>query len=337
MSDDAMGPAWEKAEKAITKGKGESALKILREADPDGKEVTTLRLAGHATWLNAKASGNRAEYRKAANLMREAIKKNPRDKKAGNVYNDLLNEMQNKGISETTFPRLLNDGTPTPAGMVAILLAGILVLAAINLANRTDVTTDVVELQMTWNGGADSGTITIELYPADAPDHVENFKTLIDNGDYDNTIFHRIIDGFMIQGGDFTNQDGTGGHAASFFGYCNGQVSEDASCSGAGQSAWTVPDEADNGRVHNACTISMAKTNAPHTGGSQFFLIPEDSAPEWLDGVHTVFGSITDGCEHVTSISEVATGENNDVPVQPVTLVSATFVGSEVTPWYQFW
>ena len=56
MSDDGMGPAWEKAEKAITKGKGESALKILRDADPDGKEVTTLRLAGHATWLNAKAN-----------------------------------------------------------------------------------------------------------------------------------------------------------------------------------------------------------------------------------------------------------------------------------------
>ena len=252
------------------------------------------------------------------------------------MYNDLLNEMQNKGISETTFPRLLNEGTPTPAGMVAILLAGIMVLGAINLANRTDVTTDIVELEMTWNGGADSGTITIELYPTDAPDHVDNFKTLINDGDYDNTIFHRIINGFMIQGGDFTNQDGTGGHAGAFYGYCNGQLSEDSTCSGAGNSAWTVPDEADNGRVHDACTISMAKTSAPHTGGSQFFLIPEDSAPDWLDGVHTVFGSITDGCEHVTSISDVATGEG-DVPVQAVTLVSATFVGSEVTPWYQFW
>ena len=336
MSDDGMGPAWEKAEKAITKGKGESALKILRDADPDGKEVTTLRLAGHATWLNAKANGSRAEYRKSATLLREAIKKNPRDKKAGNVYNDLLNEMQNKGISETTFPRLLNEGTPTPAGMVAILLAGIMVLGAINLANRTDVTTDIVELEMTWNGGADSGTITIELYPTDAPDHVDNFKTLINDGDYDNTIFHRIINGFMIQGGDFTNQDGTGGHAGAFYGYCNGQLSEDSTCSGAGNSAWTVPDEADNGRVHDACTISMAKTSAPHTGGSQFFLIPEDSAPDWLDGVHTVFGSITDGCEHVTSISDVPTGQN-DLPEQSVTLVSATFVGSEVTPWYQFW
>ena len=80
----------------------------------------------------------------------------------------------------------------------------------------------------------------------------------------------------------------------------------------------------------------MAKTSAPHTGGSQFFLIPEDSAPDWLDGVHTVFGSITDGCEHVTAISEVET-EAGDVPTQGVTLVSATFVGSEVTPWYQFW
>ena len=55
MADDSMNTAWEKAEKAITKGKGEAALKILREADADGKEPTTLRLAGQATWLEAKS------------------------------------------------------------------------------------------------------------------------------------------------------------------------------------------------------------------------------------------------------------------------------------------
>ena len=49
----------------------------------------------------------------------------------------------------------------------------------------------------------------------------------------------------------------------------------------------------------------MAKTGQPNTGGSQFFLIPQDSKPDWLDGEHTVFGDISDGCEHVTSISEV--------------------------------
>ena len=334
MADESMQTGWDKAEKAITKGKGDSALKILRDVDLDGKEPTTLRLAGHATWLEAKAGNNRAQYRKAASLLRESTKKNPRDKKADRLYNDLLNEMQNKGISETSFPRLLNDGTPTPAGMVAILLAGILVLAMINVANQSGTTTDIVEFELTWNDGANSETVTIELYPDEAPVHVENFKPLGQNGDYDGTIFHRVIDDFMIQGGDFTRGDGTGGHAAKWFGYCNGDntVSE-ADCQ---ETSYTIPDEADNGLKHEPCTISMAKTSAPHTGGSQFFLIPNDSTPDWLDEVHTVFGEITSGCDHVTSISSVETGQN-DKPVYDVELVSATFVGSETKPWYEFW
>ncbi len=53
----------------------------------------------------------------------------------------------------------------------------------------------------------------------------------------------------------------------------------------------------------------MAKTSMPNTGGSQFFIIPEDSTQHWLDGVHTVFGTVTSGCEHITTISEVATGQ----------------------------
>ena len=337
MADDKMSTAWDKAEKAIAKGKGDSALKILREIDPDGSEATTLRLAGHATWVEAKNGHNRGTYRKAASLLREATKKNPRDKKAGSLYNDLLNEMQDKRISETTFPRLLNDGTPTPAGIVAIFLAGILVLAGINLANQTDTTTDIVQLEMAWGSGS-TGVITIELYPDDAPVHVENFKLLVEQGRYDGTIFHRVIDDFMIQGGDFTNGDGTGGHAAKWFGYCNGDDTDaEADCS---TESYTIPDEADNGLLHEVCTISMAKTSAPNTGGSQFFLIPEDSnngnGPNWLDGVHTVFGKVTEGCDLVTAISNAETGAG-DKPVQDVRLVKATFVGSETTPWYQFW
>jgi cyclophilin family peptidyl-prolyl cis-trans isomerase len=175
--------------------------------------------------------------------------------------------------------------------------------------------------------------VTIELYPDDAPIHVENFKLLVENGDYDGTIFHRVIDDFMIQGGDFTRGDGTGGHAAKWFGYCNGNTGSEADCP---QTSHTIPDEADNGLNHEPCTISMAKTSAPHTGGSQFFLIPSDSTPSWLDGQHTVFGQITSGCEHVTAISSVQTGDD-DRPAQDVELVAATFVGSETTPWYQFW
>ena len=59
------------------------------------------------------------------------------------------------------------------------------------------------------------------------------------------------------------------------------------------------------------------------TGGSQFFIIPEDSTPSWLDGVHTVFGTVTSGCEYITTISEVAT-EQNDRPVLPVVIHTAT-------------
>ena len=187
-----------------------------------------------------------------------------------------------------------------------------------------------------------TGTVSLELYPNDAPAHAENFKQLVVQGKYDGTKFHRVIDNFMIQGGDFTNGDGTGGHAIVWSGYCNsnqgGVPSEQGDCA---QSEWTVPDEADNGYMHEVCTISMAKTSQPNTGGSQFFLIPEDSnegeGPNWLDGVHTVFGSITDGCDVVTTISNLPT-DGGDKPIDDVTIESADFVGQDETdPWYKFW
>ena len=65
--------------------------------------------------------------------------------------------------------------------------------------------------------------------------------------------------------------DGTGGYAAKWYGYCNGEAMDNfADCTG-GETLYTMPDEADNGLIHTPCTISMAKTSAPHTGGSQFF------------------------------------------------------------------
>ena len=69
----------------------------------------------------------------------------------------------------------------------------------------------------------------------------------------------------------------------------------------------------------------MANTGQPNSGGSQFFLIPEDSEPSHLDGVHTVFGEITSGCNHVTAISEVPTGAQ-DKPVNDVTLLSVDII-----------
>jgi cyclophilin family peptidyl-prolyl cis-trans isomerase len=164
-------------------------------------------------------------------------------------------------------------------------------------------------------------TIRIMLNHTAAPIHSDNMYKHVVAGNYNMTHFHRIIDNFMIQGGDFENHDGTGGYAADWYGYCNGQsASNQSTCD---QSSWTMPDEADNGLVHDSCVISMAKTSGENTGGSQFFIVPEDSNPTHLDGVHTVFGEITEGCEHVTTISEVAT-DGSDRPIMPVMIYNAT-------------
>ena len=337
MADEALTEAWEKAVKEITKGKNEGALQTLRLADPQASDAMTGRLVGEALWNIAKANDSRSDYRKSAMFLREAYKKNPKDKKTSALYNKLRNEMQEKRISETLIPKLFNNGGPTLAGIVALLGGFIFVLAIIMVANSDSTTTDTIELNLSWSedGVAKEGTVVIELYPDDAPIHAENFKQLVSQGKYDGTKFHRVIDDFMIQGGDFTNGDGTGGHAIIWDGYCNGQAM--ASSSDCLENQWTIGDEADNGLIHTPCTISMAKTSAPHTGGSQFFLIPSDSTPNWLDGVHTVFGNITSGCDHVTSISGVQTGQG-DKPVGDVVMESAKFLGSEeVEPWYKFW
>jgi|TARA_B100001094_G_scaffold325317_1_gene379445 cyclophilin family peptidyl-prolyl cis-trans isomerase len=165
-------------------------------------------------------------------------------------------------------------------------------------------------------------SITIRINHTAAPIHADNIVKHVEAGNYDMSTFHRIIDDFMIQGGDFENHDGSGGYAADWYGYCDGQsATNSASC---GQTDWTIPDEADNGLKHYPCVISMAKTSSPNTGGSQFFLTPDDiNQHTWLDGVHTVFGDIIEGCEHVTTISQVSTGQG-DKPITPVVIYSAT-------------
>jgi len=166
-------------------------------------------------------------------------------------------------------------------------------------------------------------TIEIELYHDAAPNHADSFRKHAQQGNYDNVTFHRIIDDFMIQGGDFQNNDGSGGYAVQWYGYCDGEAMGQASdCSS--ETLYTLPDEADNNLTHLPCMLSMAKTSQPNTGGSQFFIMPGDITQHtWLDGIHTIFGKVISGCEHVTTLSEVAT-DGNDRPVVPVIIVSAT-------------
>ena len=123
----------------------------------------------------------------------------------------------------------------------------------------------------------------------------------------------------MIQGGDPTGT-GSGGPGYQFDDEFSSESSSSSDCA---KTDWTLPDEADNGMLHEPYVLSMAKTSAANTGGSQFFIIPEDSNPTHLNGVHTVFGKVTEGCEHITTISEVAT-EGSDRPILPVIIYSAT-------------
>ena len=172
--------------------------------------------------------------------------------------------------------------------------------------------------------------IEIELDFNAAPIHADNFLKHVQAGNYNGSIFHRIIDDFMIQGGDFENGDGTGGYAYEWYGYCNGQaMNSPDECSNS--TLYTIPDEADNGLLHTSCKISMAKTSQPNTGGSQFFIMPNDiSHHNWLDGVHTVFGEVTSGCNSITSLSEIQT-DNGDRPSIPVVINSATIISNPYT------
>ena len=135
------------------------------------------------------------------------------------------------------------------------------------------------------------GAIEVELFDEDAPKTVENFVKLAREGFYDGVIFHRVIEGFMIQGGDPTGT-GRGGPGYSF------------------------DDEFNENKLVRG-TLAMANAG-PNTNGSQFFIVTADETP-WLDGKHTAFGRVTSGMEVVSAISEVDT-DANDKPRTDVTI-----------------
>src|SRR5262245_27512119 len=121
------------------------------------------------------------------------------------------------------------------------------------------------------------GTIELDLFDEDAPVTMENFLKLARDGYYDGVIFHRVIEDFMIQGGDPTG-------------------------TGSGGPGYTFEDEANE---HPVARGALAMANAgPNTNGSQFFIVTAEACP-WLDGKHTVFGRVTAGMDVVDEISRV--------------------------------
>ncbi|MFB5640085.1 MAG: peptidylprolyl isomerase, partial [Nitrosopumilus sp.] len=158
------------------------------------------------------------------------------------------------------------------------------------------------------------GTIVIEFFSNDAPKHVDNFIRLAESEFYDGVLFHRIIPGFMIQGGDPNTIDG------------------DPSTWGTGGPSTSVDAEF-NTIKHNRGIVSMARSADPNSGGSQFFIVHADS--NFLDEAYTVFGRVVtdESFETLDKIAAVQT-KSNDQPVDPleVTITKVSIVNrSEVS------
>jgi cyclophilin family peptidyl-prolyl cis-trans isomerase len=147
------------------------------------------------------------------------------------------------------------------------------------------------------------GDVTIEMMEKEAPNTVANFVKLAKDGFYDGTKFHRVIKGFMIQGGD-------------------PQTKDDALMSrwGTGGPGYKFADEIHADNHNNVGTIAMANAG-PNTNGSQFFINVHDN--NFLDTKHTVFGKVTEGMDVVEAIENVDTNET-DRPLEAVTITSVT-------------
>ncbi len=147
------------------------------------------------------------------------------------------------------------------------------------------------------------GSIKLELDKEAAPKTVENFESLVSKGFYDGLTFHRIIKGFMIQGGD-PKGDGTGG--------CKPEIVGEFKSNG-----W------DNPISHKRGVISMARTSDPNSASCQFFIVHEDS--EFLDGDYAAFGHVVDGIEVVDAIASVDTYPN-DMPSKKIIIKKISIV-----------
>ena len=166
--------------------------------------------------------------------------------------------------------------------LAALFLLGLTACAGKNSGNNGDPI--MVEITM-----RDGGVIKLELYPDIAPITVENFTKLAGEGFYDGLIFHRVINGFMIQGGD---PEGTG------FGGADTNIKGEFAVNGVA-----------NNISHVRGVISMARSRSYNSASSQFFIVHKDAT--YLDGQYAAFGRVVEGMDVVDAIAEVPTNGND--------------------------
>lgn len=184
-----------------------------------------------------------------------------------------------------------------------LALASIALTAIFSVANVQAQTAPKVKLATSM------GDIVVQLDPAKAPKTVENFLAYVNDKHYDGTVFHRVMDGFMIQGGGFT-----------------ADMQQKATKP-------PIPLEANNGLKNDTYTIAMARTGNPNSATSQFFINVKDNAmlnaPQPDGHGYAVFGKVVEGTAVVDKIKAVAVGNkggHQNVPTTPVTITSATVV-----------
>ena len=142
------------------------------------------------------------------------------------------------------------------------------------------------------------GNIELEFFEDKAPGHVKNFKTLAKTGFYNGTLFHRVIPGFMIQGGDPNTKN------------------PDRSMHGIGGPGYSIKAEFNNAK-HDRGVLSMARSQDPNSAGSQFFIVVKDA--HFLDGQYTAFGKVTKGMDVADKIVS-APRDGNDNPLEPISM-----------------
>ena len=173
--------------------------------------------------------------------------------------------------------------------MFVIALVGVFMVTG---CGKTEYLTGKINVEIEVE---DYGTIAVELDADEAPITVTNFVDLVEEGFYDGLTFHRIIDGFMIQGGD-PNGDGSGGSSRTI----KGEFSSNG---------------VDNSIDHVRGVISMARSSLPNSASSQFFIVQEDSPH--LNGEYAAFGHVTSGMEIVDAICEDVQVEDTNGTVLP--------------------